>query len=331
MRKFYLGIFIVLFAAAGFIAWHNVSQKSEPTTTNQSIKIGVVPWIGNGVYYVAQEKGMFTKEKVSVEFVAVDDFATAKQLLKAGRVDAIYLTPETVVVLTDAGVQLKIVAANDLSAGADGIIATTEIKSIEDLKGKTVAFEIGSTSHFLLSYLLNEKGLTTKDIQVVENIAPDAGATFVAGKVDAAVTWEPWLSKANERAGGHLLVSSKDAPVIFDMPIFRADVVAFHPHEVKAMLRAVFEAQKWIEGHRGEAAEIIAKKLKITTQEATEQMQGVHWLSYEENLGTLTTGAYSVKNSLQIAGDLWLKIGLLKTKINANDLVDISLLKNLYQ
>lgn len=319
-------------AVVGFVVWYNASQKAEPPTTSQPIRIGTVPWIGNGVYYVAQAKGFFAQEKVNVEFVNVDDFATAKQLLKSGQVDAIYLTPETVAVLNDAGVKLKIVAANDLSAGADGVIATQNIKNIEDLKGKKVAFEIGSTSHFLLSYLLNQKGLTTKDLQVVEAIAPDAGAAFVAGKVDAAVTWEPWLSKAADRAGGHLLISSKDAPVIFDMPIFRAEVVDSRSQDVKAMLRGVFAAQKWISSHKpDEVAKIISAPLKITEQDAIDQMLGVHWPSYEENLDILTNGTYSVKNSLQIAGDLWQKLSLIKNTVNANELVDTSLLKNLYK
>ncbi len=332
MKKFQIGILIILVAVTGFVAWYATSQKAEPPTTGQPLRIGVVPWIGDGVYYVAQAKGFFAQEKVNVEFVNVDDFAIAKELLTAGKVDAIYLTPETVAVLNDAGVKLKIVAANDLSAGADGIIATPDIKNIEDLKGKKVAFEIGSTSHFLLSYLLNQKGLTTKDLHVVEAIAPDAGATFVAGKVDAAVTWEPWLSKAAERVGGHLLISSKDAPVIFDMPILRAEVVDSRPQDVKAMLRAVFAAQKWIsENKPEEVAKVIAGPLKISQQDAIDQMLGVHWPSYEENLNMLTTGTYSVKNSLQIAGDLWQKLGLIKNTVNTDEIVDASFLKNLYK
>jgi len=330
MKIVNVGIIILVIAALGFFVLPHTLQKPQSLPANQPIKIGLVPWIGNGVYYVAQEKGFFQKEKIDIEFVSVDDFATGRQLLQTGRIDAFYLTPESVATLTDTGVKLKIVAANDLSAGADGIIATEEIKDINDLKGKTVAFEIGSPSHFLLSYLLNEQGLTTKDLNVVESIAPDAGVTFVGGKVDAAVTWEPWLSKASERSGGHILASSKDVPVLFDMPIFRAEVVRNRPQDVRAMLRAVFGAEQWIEAHKEDAADIIAGAFKITQGEALEQMQGVQWLSYEDNLNMFTTGKFSVKSSIQMAGDLWLKLGLIKDKVSADEIVDDSLLKHLY-
>ncbi|TSC75405.1 MAG: ABC transporter, substrate-binding protein, aliphatic sulfonates family [Parcubacteria group bacterium Gr01-1014_33] len=335
MKNLFIVVALIALIAGGgvFFIWSyardavdNQEIKSEP------LRIGFVPWIGNGVYYVAQEKGFFAAEKVNVKFINVDDVATLRQILQTGEVDISYaLTPESMPILNDAGVKIKVFAANDLSAGADGIIATKEIDSVEDLKGKKVAFEIGSPSHFLLSYLLDKKGLTTRDLKIVESIAPDAGAAFVAGKVDAAVTWEPWLSKAVERAGGHLLISSKDAPIIFDMPIMRADVAEARSKDIKAMLRAVFESQKWINAHKEEAASIIARYLKITPQEAMDQMQGVHWLSYEENKEKLTSGEYSIKNSIQIAGDLWLKLGLTKTKMHAEEIIDDSFIRDLYK
>ena len=332
MKKFQIFIVVILVVLIGTLAWwYRYSSSEKFSSDKEPIKIGMVSWIGNGIFYVAEEKGLFKKEGVRVEFVPVDDFAAARQLLQTGRVDAIYLTPETAAVLSDSGVKLRIVAAGDVSYGADGMIATKDITTIEDLKGKNVAFETGSASHLLISYLLNEKGLSTNDVQVVESVAPDAGAAFVAGKVDAAVTWEPWLSKANERAGGHVLASSKDTPIIYDMPIFRAEVVDNRSDEVSAMLRATFEVQQWIADNKDEAADIIAKPLKITPAEALDQMQGVRWLSYEENVEKITSGNFSIKNSLQTAGDLWLKLGLIKSKVNADELIDDTILKNLYK
>lgn len=332
MKSFRIGIIIILVLVVGFIVWYSVS-KNAPAPKSHTLKIGFVPWPGNGVYYVAQEKKFFAKEGINVEFVDVDDFTTGKQLLKAGKIDLFGdFTTDTVSILNDNGVKVKIVGATDLSFGADGIISTEDIKNIEDLKGRKVAFEVGSTSHFLLSYLLGQKGLTTKDLEVVDEIAPDAGAAFVAGKVDAAATWEPWLSKAKDRAGGHLLASSRNIPVIFDMPVLRAEVVVNRREDVKAMLRALFASQKWVSKHKPEeTAGILAKYLKISKQDALSQMRGVRWLSYEENLEKITNGTYSIKNSVQIAGDLWLKLGLIKHKVNANDLVDTSILKDLYK
>jgi len=328
MKKFQVGILIILVAVIGFVVWYNVSQKAEPLTTSQPLRIGLNPWIGNGLYYVAKEKGFFDAEKISVQLESFDDGAVGKQLLNTNKIDVLPLTPETAVVLADAGVKIKIVGMSDSSEGADGIIAAQNIKTISDLKGKKVAFEVGSPSHFFVSYLLDKEGLSTKDLTVVNSTAPDAGAAFVAGQVDAAVTWQPWLSKASERPGGHILVNSKVLPIFPDMLIFREEVVKNRPQDVRAMLRAMFAAREWILANQNEAVGIIAKSFKITNQEVIEQLPDFRWLSYEDNLKSFNSG--EPKDLLQKAGDLWLKLGLIKNKINANNLVDGSLLKNLY-
>lgn len=331
MKKFWVGILIILVAVFGFVVWYSTSQKTESPTTGQPLKIGLNPWIGHGQYYIAKEKGFFEKEKVNVELINFDDNATGKQLINTSKIDAISFTPETIVVLNDAGVKIKAVAITDTSKGADGIVASKEIKDISDLKGKKVAFEVGSPSHFFLSYFLDQKGLTTKNLTVVNEIAPDAGATFVAGKVDAAVTWEPWLSKASEREGGHLLTSSREMEVFPDYLIIREEVVQNKPQDIKAALRALFAAKKWIEANQNEAISIIAKNFNITNQEVEEQLPTFRWLSYEESRSLFAEESAPARKLIQIAGDLWLKLGLIKAKVNADELVDTSLLKNLYK
>ena len=190
---------IVVAVIAGLVL---MSQKNDNSASELELKIGLNPWIGNGIYYVAQEKGFFAQEGLDIEIIPYEDGGVGKQLLLTGKIDVLDLTPETAVVLADSGAKIKVIGMMDTSIGADGIIATNEIKTLADLKGKKVAFENGSPSHLLLSYLLDQQGLTTKDLVEVNLPAPDAGASFVSGSVEAAVTWEPWLSKAVERPGG---------------------------------------------------------------------------------------------------------------------------------
>ena len=62
-------------------------------------------------------------------------------------------------------------------------MAKKEIKTIKDLKGKTVAGQLGAgASYFWLNYVLAQNGLKLSDIKTVDMKAGDAGAAFVAGK-----------------------------------------------------------------------------------------------------------------------------------------------------
>jgi NitT/TauT family transport system substrate-binding protein len=324
-----IALAIIVIIVAGFLVWWGANSKKQTATTNEPLRIGLNPWIGHGLYYVAKDKGFFDAEKINVQLEDYSDGAVGKQLLATGQVDVLSLTPETAVVLNDAGIKFKAVAMTDTSVGADGIIAAQNIKTIADLRGKKVAYEEGSPSHFFLSYLLDKEGMTTKDLQSVNVIAPDAGAAFVSGKVDAAVTWQPWLSKASDRPGGHLIVTSKDTPILPAMPMVRDDVLAKRPQDIKAMLRALFNAREWILAHPDEAYPIIAKGFNITEQEVKDQIPDFKWFSYEDNLSGFGSGNYSAPQLIQVAGDLWQKLGITKTKVNAADLVDTSLIQKL--
>ncbi len=317
---FLLGIFTLLIA--------NSWPAYADTISDTPLRIGLNPFIGTGLFYIAKDKGFFDAEKVNVKLVKYNKNAAVVQLFKSGHVDVTPSTPETVVVLSDAGVKVKVVGMLDSSKGADGIIATKEITEVSDLKGKKVAFEKGSSSHLLLSYFLHQKGLTTKDL-IVENLsATDAGAAFVAGKVDAAVTWEPWLSKAKKRAGGHLLIDSNSL-VFPDLYMIRAAVVQQRPDDVKAMLRALFMARKFVSEHPDESAKIIAKNLGITKSEAAAEMKLVEWSDYSQNMKFFNSTPSQAQKLLQETSDLWLQLGLIKHGIQAGNIVDPALLKNL--
>ena len=84
----------------------------------------------------------------------------------------------------------------DESRGGDGILATKDIRSIADLKGKSVAVLRGSLQQFYLGVLLKEAGLSEADIEVVDLPLDNAAEAFMMQEVDAAVTYEPWLTLA---------------------------------------------------------------------------------------------------------------------------------------
>jgi NitT/TauT family transport system substrate-binding protein len=325
----------VVIVVAGFLVWfgfRGVASPSSTVTAQAPLRIGLNPWIGNGLYYVAEQKGFFDAQKVNVQIVPYDDSAVGKQLLATGKIDVLPLTPETAITLADAGVAVKVIGMSDSSQGADGIIAAKGINSIADLKGKTVAFEVGSPSHLFLAMLLDKQGLSTNDVTVINETAPDAATSFLSGKVDAAVTWMPWLSEAGQRSGGHLLVSSKVLPILPDMFIVRADVLQSRPQDVSAMLRALFASRDWIMAsstNENEAYHITAQSLGTSDQDIVDQSSTFRWLSYQDNVDYMNDG--QVHDLLQTAADLWLKLGLVKTKIDADDLIDASFLKNLHQ
>jgi NitT/TauT family transport system substrate-binding protein len=103
---------------------------------------------------------------------------------------------------------------------------------------------VGSTSEFFLAYVLQQNGMSINDIHIQDmESSSTAGSTFVAGCTDVAVTWEPWLDRAEKVPFGHVLVSSKEYPnIIVDVFGFRTDFLDAHRSIVPKFIRAYYEA-----------------------------------------------------------------------------------------
>jgi sulfonate transport system substrate-binding protein len=72
----------------------------------------------------------------------------------------------------------------------------SDIESPEDLRGKTIAVAKGSSAHGLILKLLNRIGLEPTDVKFSFLAPADALAAFSTGKVDAWVTWHPYIAQA---------------------------------------------------------------------------------------------------------------------------------------
>src|SRR6185312_9284639 len=104
----------------------------------------------------------------------------------------------------------------NFSSGGDGIIAKDSIKSVEDLVGKKIAVPRYSEAQTLVWWLLNKSNLTEKEIEQIHN-----DMVLFDTPVDAAATWQPYLSQAQETTGARLLFSTKAAHnIILDGIVF---------------------------------------------------------------------------------------------------------------
>jgi NitT/TauT family transport system substrate-binding protein len=154
----------------------------------------------------------------------------------------------------------KAVAALDDSHGGDGVLVGKDVKSLQELKGQAVAVNEGSTSQFWLSYLLKKHGMKMSDITVQNMTADDAATAFIAGRVPAAVTWEPHLSMVRSKNQGKVLIDSSSTPgVIVDVVALNCSVIEKQPEDVKALVAGLYKAVKYTQEHPQEAYKIMAK------------------------------------------------------------------------
>ncbi len=299
----------------------------------EPLRIRYAVWVGYGPLFLAQQKGYFEAENVEVQLIRMEDPKESFPAMSAGRLDGIVSTIDTMIPHLKTGKEFQYVLALDDSAGGDGIVARKEIKSIRDLKGRRVAVQEGSVSQFFLNVLLRDAGLSEKDVQVVNMKPGDAGAAFVAGRVDAAVTWEPWLSTGKTASHGHMLVDSSQTPgLITDVLVFRRDVIERRPREIQSVVNAWNKAVAYWERNRAESNAVMARAVGDWLRDPklfADVLTGVRFYDRPANARFFGTPQQPgplykvVQNALDITG----RLGNLQVKVAPKDLVNHSFAK----
>lgn len=306
---------------------------NSPVFGAEPIKLGMSTWLGYAPLYLAKEKGFYQKRGIDVEIVIIQSPVDRRAAFAADRIQGFATTVDTLVMTAAAEtpIPVKQVLVLDASHGGDGIVAKKEIKTLQDLKGKTVAGQMGGgASYFWLNYVLMQNGMKLSDLKMVDMRAGDAGAAFVAGKVDAAVTWEPWLSRAKNTPHGHVLYSSDKTPgIIVDSLGFKPEFLAKNGEAVKKIVSAWNEAIEFANKNPSEADAIMGKFANLTAEIFAIEKAGVifygakgnrEFFGTPEKPGTLYT-------TTQRAIDIWYELKLIKSKPKVADLIDASFLE----
>ncbi len=224
-----------------------------------TLSIGHTTWVGYGTLYLAQDLGYFKENGLTVELPTIEEASMYMAAQASGKLSGSASTLDEILKYRPQFC-FKAVAALDESHGGDGVLVGKDVKSLQDLKGKAVAVNEGSVSQFWLNYLLKNAGMKMSDLNIQNMTADDAATAFIAGRVPAAVTWEPHLSTVRSKQAGKVLVDSSSTPgVIVDVVALSCDVIDKQQDDVKALVAGLFKAVQYTKDHPKEAYAIMAK------------------------------------------------------------------------
>ncbi len=256
-----------------------------------TLKMGVEPWLGYGQWHVAQAHDLFKKQ--GFEKVEVINFAEDKDInaaLASGQIDAANIATHTAMGMISAGLPVKIVLLLDQSNTADAMLVAPEVKSLQDLKGKQVAYEEGTTSDILLRSALASAGLAFSDIKPVPMPAASAGSALIAKRVPVAVTYEPYLSVAMQGDPSLKMLYSghSDPGLISDVLVVRDDAIKNKPGQIAELIKTWDAALAHYQANTAADRAIIAKAVGASAEELKTAFDGVKYYSLAENKQVLS-------------------------------------------
>ena len=134
----------------------------------------------------------------------------------------------------------------------------SKLATLSDLRGKRIAFQKGSSAHYLVLRALAKTGLRFSDIQPVYLVPADARAALESHSIDAWAIWDPYWAAAAR--GTRVKVLSTAEGIADDDTFYEASrqLVEQHPDAIESLFTALNEADHYVLAHPGEAAEWIA-------------------------------------------------------------------------
>lgn len=304
------------------------SKSSKDGVYSGQVILGCSTWIGYAPLHVAEQKGFFKKEGVDLKIQVIENDADKKAAVVAGKVQMTAGDIASDVMALESGVKLVQVMPLCDSNGADGIVCKKDINKIEDLKGKKVAFNTtGGASVFMFNYILKEHDMTMEDVVVENMTSGDAGSAFVGGSVDAAVTWEPWLTNAKNTDFGKVLISSKETPgIIVDMLGIEKSFYEKYPKTVQAIIDAYIKTLDYIKDNPEECNKIMADSMGMTVEDFEASLETISYYDLDSAKEYMASG--KVNEVANFAQELWNEMGLMSKKYDIDSYIDDSYIKN---
>ena len=265
--------------AVGALVFSLLGCAREP---EPALRIGTNVWIGSEPLYLARELGRF--DPAAVQLV---EYPSASEVLRAFRnqaIDGMVISLDELFGLAVEDFDPRVILVVDVSHGADVVVGRNGMRTMHDLKGRSVAVESSALGAFVLSRALAVNGMQPSDVNVVHLESNEQPAAFEKGQVDGAVTFDPYRAQFL-RAGAQTLFDSTKIPgEIVDLLAVRASVLEQRPSQVQALLNGWFDAIDYMHRDPNDAARRMGIRQQTSGEAFLEAQRGLHVPSREENL-----------------------------------------------
>lgn len=238
-----------------------------------------------------------------------------------GSLDVGWMAETPLIFAQAAGSPVKVVAVSKTVDGGGSPYALvvkpdSPIRSIADLKGKSVSFMKGTVLHYFVARLLDKQGLSLKDIKTVQATGFGTGL-LDKGSADAITIGEPWLTQALDAGKVRVLASGAPPNTPGFFYLVASDAALADPVKAKAigdLVARAARATRWQRENPAKAAPALAKRYNVD-------------VAIAEKIITRAPASYAPISDTIIAAhqdeaDLFFKEGLIRKRLDASQIFD---------
>lgn len=277
-----------------------MSTVSNPQLPRLDVVIGNN--FGHLPMFIGAEKGIFEKHGVDARMKVVDTGTDMVNTMRRREAQIGDMSVTTFLKAVHSGEPFRVIGIimNDATRdNADEPLAIVTRKDtginagkVSDLKGRRIGLAIGQTSDEYFKMVLRRAKMKYEDL-TIENIWSQFGLApaLKEGKVDAVVTWEPYVTAVLEQVPGSFLVIRGGGHMSYVMvATAHAPTIASSPAVVRNFVAGLAGASHYTRNNRDEAVEIFAKWVPNT--DIAVGKKAIRHISYDPRLSPAVIRAF---------------------------------------
>ena len=262
-------------ASLGAIALISIAAPASAQSKLSEIRIDWSTY--NPVSIILKNQGLvekeFEKDGIKVRWVQTVGSNKALEFLNAGSIDFGATAGSAALVAKINGNPIKSIYVYSRPEWTALVTRKDSgIKTVADLKGKSVAVTRGTDPHIFLVRALADAKLTDKDVRFVLLQHADGRTALIRGDVQAWAGLDPMMASA-EIDDGAVLFHRKPEANTWGILNVREEFAKAHPDAVARVLKAYEQARKWSLQNPAEVTKALAEAAKIPANVAEKQLK----------------------------------------------------------
>ncbi len=276
MKKFLKNKVLWLIMSLALITSCNTATK----TGNKVVLIGSFSKaVDYAPYLVAKSKHWFEdslKAKgTKVEYKEFQTLPSINEAFATKKIDIVFEAAPPAIIGRASGINIEI---KDISCNLVQEILVpvkSNIQTIADLKGKTIAVLAGTSSHYGVLKLLKDNNINPKDVQIINMTPTDAKAAFESGQINAWAVWPPFVEQEEIAGTGRTL--PKGNAYINSIMAVRTDFIKKESSVFNTIDNVFNYAKKWIIENPDSAIMIVSKQLNVPVAVIQKAWPNLNW------------------------------------------------------
>lgn len=289
-RKFL--IILVGLAIIGYI----IRFVNEYTRYRPTLRIGVSSYTGSEYFHIARKENFFKRCGIHVKLVEFGSLEDIQQAFEWHQIDGMVCTLVDAMVIRQKNnlhnSKVILIPSYPRKNNACHLMVKTNIKKLQDLKGKRIGVEINSYGGYILCKLLKSIGLSLKDITVNPMDPTAASICFTHDHIDGAIVYRPFTKDLPSDT--HSIFSSAQWPKEIQLNVLLMGEKAINDYNERLCQFVNYwdELLDFCDRNPERCCQWLGTHHYISKEEASSLLKSVHPLRIDEQLPLFCLNRY---------------------------------------